>query len=59
MATKSWFANSLSALGLAGLEDILDYVQTMVGPLPGLFKLEGAAGGENLSAYGRVPKGGR
>ena len=30
----------------------------LVGPLPGLFKLEGAAGGESLSTYGRVPKGG-
>ena len=30
----------------------------LVGPLPGLFKLEGAAGGERLFAYGRVPKGG-
>lgn len=29
MATKSWFANSLSALGLAGLEDVFDYVQAM------------------------------
>ena len=31
----------------------------LVGPLPGLFKLEGAAGGASLSAYERVPKGGR
>ena len=29
----------------------------LVGPLPGLFKLEGAAGGASLSAHGRVPKG--
>ena len=30
----------------------------LVGPLPGLFKLEGAVGGASLSAYGRFPKGG-
>ena len=31
----------------------------LVGPLPGLFKLEGAAGGESISADGGVPKGSR
>ena len=29
----------------------------LVGPLPGLFKLEGGAGGASISAYVRVPKG--
>ena len=31
----------------------------LVGPLPGLCKREGAAGGESISANGRVPDEGR